>query len=120
MKIPGIMRTPTYSLGTPSMRRKMLSTYSKPVFSPRSESALKSGEAVLTKTEKKKCRLLRRGHGVDALDYFGLWKLFDGLSVAVFYCKNRECALGNTNQQRYMRKFSDGTPVKKLVVTDMA
>lgn len=55
---------------------------------------------------------------IDALDYYGLWKLFDGLCDAAFYGKNREFALGNTPQQRFMGKWSDGTPVKELVVTD--
>lgn len=55
---------------------------------------------------------------VDALDYYGLWKLFDGLCDAAFYGKNREYALGNTPQQRFMGKWSDGVPVKELFVTD--
>ena len=59
-----------------------------------------------------------RTPAVDALDYYGLWKLFDALSDAAFYKKNREYALGNTPQQRYMGKWSDGVPVKELVVTD--
>lgn len=54
----------------------------------------------------------------DAIDYFGLWKLFDALCDAAFYGKNREFALGNTPQQRFMGKWSDGTPVKELVITD--
>jgi hypothetical protein len=55
---------------------------------------------------------------INALDYYGLWKLFDGLCDAAFSGKNREFALGNTPQQRFMGKWSDGTPVKELVVTD--
>lgn len=55
---------------------------------------------------------------INALDYYGLWKLFDGLCDAAFYGKNRQFALGNTPQQRFMGKWSDGTPVKELVVTD--
>jgi pimeloyl-ACP methyl ester carboxylesterase len=55
---------------------------------------------------------------INALDYFGLWKLFDGLCDAAFYGKNREYALGNTPQQRFMGKWSDGVPVKELVVSD--
>ena len=55
---------------------------------------------------------------INALDYYGLWKLFDGLCDAAFYGKNREFALGNTPQQRFMGKWSDGTAVKELVVTD--
>jgi acetyl esterase/lipase len=53
----------------------------------------------------------------NALDY-GLWKLFDGLCDAAFFGKNREYALGNTAQQRFMGKWSDGVPVKELIVTD--
>jgi len=55
---------------------------------------------------------------VNALDYYGTWKLFDGLCDAAFYGKNREYALGNTPQQRFMGVWSDGVPVKELKVTD--
>jgi acetyl esterase/lipase len=51
---------------------------------------------------------------VDALDFYGTWKLFDGLTDAAFFGKNREYALGNTPQQRFMGKWSDGVPVKEL------
>lgn len=57
-------------------------------------------------------------HSVNALDYYGLWKLFDGLCDAAFYGKNLEYALGNTPQQRFMGKWSDGAPVKELIVPD--
>jgi len=52
----------------------------------------------------------------DALDFFGYWKLFDALSDAAFYGRNREYALGNTPQQRYMGTWSDGRPVREPVV----
>ena len=55
---------------------------------------------------------------VNALDFYGTWKLFDGLCDAAFYNKNREYALGNTAQQRFMGIWSDGVPVKELKVTD--
>jgi acetyl esterase/lipase len=55
---------------------------------------------------------------VNALDYYGLWKLFDGLCDAAFFLKNREYALGNTPQQRFMGRWSDGVAVKELIVTD--
>jgi pimeloyl-ACP methyl ester carboxylesterase len=55
---------------------------------------------------------------VNALDFYGTWKLFDGLCDAAFFGKNREYALGNTPQQRFMGKWSDGVPVKELKVTD--
>jgi pimeloyl-ACP methyl ester carboxylesterase len=55
---------------------------------------------------------------VNALDYYGTWKLFDALCDAAFTGKNREYALGNTAQQRFMGVWSDGVPVKELKVTD--
>lgn len=55
---------------------------------------------------------------VNALDYYGTWKLFDALCDAAFNNKNREYALGNTPQQRFMGLWSDGVPVKELKVTD--
>ena len=51
---------------------------------------------------------------VNALDYYGTWKLFDGLIDAAFTGKNRDYALGNTPQQRFMGLWSDGVPVKVL------
>ena len=54
----------------------------------------------------------------DALDYYGYWKLFDGLYSAAFYGEYKEYALGNTPEQRFMGKWSDGTPVKELLITD--
>lgn len=55
---------------------------------------------------------------VNALDYYGYWKLLDALTDAAFYGTNREYALGNTPQQRFMGNWSDGVPVKELTVTD--
>jgi pimeloyl-ACP methyl ester carboxylesterase len=55
---------------------------------------------------------------VNALDYYGTWKLFDALCDAAFTGQNREYALGNTPQQRFMGVWSDGVPVKELKVTD--
>lgn len=55
---------------------------------------------------------------VDALDYYCYWKLFDALTDAAFWGRNRQYALGNTPQQRYMGQWSDGTPVKELTVSD--
>jgi dienelactone hydrolase len=55
---------------------------------------------------------------VNALDFYGTWKLFDALCDAAFNGKNREFALGNTPQQRFMGVWSDGVPVKELKITD--
>jgi pimeloyl-ACP methyl ester carboxylesterase len=55
---------------------------------------------------------------VNAMDFYGTWKLFDALCDAAFYNKNREYALGNTAQQRFMGLWSDGVPVQELKITD--
>ena len=55
-------------------------------------------------------------NALNALDYYGLWKLFDGLTDAAFFGKNRQYALGNTPEMRFMGKWSDGVPVKELKV----
>jgi len=54
----------------------------------------------------------------NAVDYFCYWKLFDALkacALADHYCNY---AFGNTEEQRYMGQWSDGTPVKELTVLD--
>lgn len=58
----------------------------------------------------------RRVQEADALDFYGLWKLFDALTDAAFYFRHREVALGDTPQQRYMGVWSDGVPVRELDV----
>ena len=55
---------------------------------------------------------------INAIDYYGLWKLFDGLCDAAFYHRNREFALGNTPEQRFMGRWSDGVAVKEMRVTN--
>ncbi len=55
---------------------------------------------------------------LNALDYYGLWKLFDALCDAAFYGKNRQAALGGTAEQTFMGYWSDGTPVKPMISTD--
>jgi len=55
---------------------------------------------------------------VDALDYYSTWKLFDALTDFAFYGINKEYCLGNTNKQRFMGYWSDGNPVKEMIVTD--
>jgi pimeloyl-ACP methyl ester carboxylesterase len=54
----------------------------------------------------------------DALDYYGTWKLLDGLLDAVFRGVNREYALGGTAEQRFMGRWSDGVPVRELSVRE--
>ena len=54
----------------------------------------------------------------NALDYLAYWRLFDALTDAAFHGKPRSLALGNTPQQRSLGTWSDGTPIKELLVTD--
>ncbi len=64
------------------------------------------------------CMSLGGSLGTDALDYYCLWKIFDGLTDAAFYGINQEYALGNTPEQCCMGYWDDGTPRKGLIVTD--
>lgn len=58
------------------------------------------------------------GQGVDAFDFFGFWKWWDALTDAAWYGTNREIALGDTPEQRFLGTWSDGIPVVEPVVTD--
>jgi acetyl esterase/lipase len=52
----------------------------------------------------------------NALDYYGLWKWFDALTDAAFYNGlNRNVALGNTPQQRFMGFWYGFTGVFPLI-----
>jgi len=53
----------------------------------------------------------------NALNYYGTWKLLDALTDAAFYGRNRNFALGNTPEQRFMGRWSDGVPVKEMIIS---
>jgi hypothetical protein len=53
---------------------------------------------------------------VDHWDWYGYWKLLDGLTDAAFYGKHREYALGATEKQTSMGSYSDGRPFEPLKV----
>ena len=55
---------------------------------------------------------------LDALDWYGTWKLLDALMACSFDGTWCEYALGNTPEQRFMGVWSDGVPVIELNVTD--
>ena len=52
----------------------------------------------------------------NTLDFYGYWKLADGLLDAAFRDTHREYALGNTPEQRSLGYLSDGTPVTPLTL----
>ena len=54
---------------------------------------------------------------IDAVDYYGYWKIFDGMLDCVRSDSNCDYALGDTPQQRFMGYWSDGTAVKELEVS---
>ena len=54
------------------------------------------------------------GRQLDVFDYYGTWKLFDALCDAAFSGTNRNFALGDTPEQRFMGTWSDGIAVKEL------
>ncbi|MDP9363038.1 MAG: hypothetical protein M3Q10_02190, partial [Chloroflexota bacterium] len=59
-----------------------------------------------------------RGGVLDALDWYGVWKLFDLLADCALLGEGCERALGGTPEQRFMGIWSDGVPVREAVVTD--
>lgn len=54
---------------------------------------------------------------LDAYDWYGPWKFFDGLLSCSFSGTDCQYALGNTPEQRFMGVWSDGTPVVEPEVT---
>jgi hypothetical protein len=54
---------------------------------------------------------------VDAVDWYGIWKLSDALFACAFDGMWCDYALGDTPEQRYMGVWSDGVPVAELEVT---
>jgi pimeloyl-ACP methyl ester carboxylesterase len=55
---------------------------------------------------------------LDALDWYGSWKIFDGLTDCAFFDTNCEYALEDTSEHRWMGAWSDGEPVIELGVLD--
>ncbi len=53
---------------------------------------------------------------VDALDWYGTWKLFDALTDCAFYGRACATALGGGPAQTFMGVWSDGIPVKPMKV----
>ena len=51
---------------------------------------------------------------VDALDWYGTWKLFDALTDAAFAARGRDVALGGGAAQLSMGIWSDGVAVKPM------
>ncbi len=54
---------------------------------------------------------------LDALDWYGLWKLGDGLRDCALFGANCQYALGDTPQQTSLGTWSDGVPVTPLSVS---
>ncbi len=52
----------------------------------------------------------------DVVDYNGYWKLFDALQNCTLSESDCDVAFGNTDAQRSLGKWSDGTPIKPLTV----
>jgi hypothetical protein len=53
----------------------------------------------------------------DALDWFGAWKLLDGLQRCATVRRDCEVALGGGARQRFMGRWSDGSPVAPMEAT---
>jgi predicted esterase len=75
---------------------------------------------LLFQTDNHGTPALVADHGMatrrNAFNFYGIWKLFDGLESCTIEAKLCEVALGNTPQQRSLGQWSDGTQVKELTV----
>lgn len=58
-----------------------------------------------------------RSASFDAMDYNGYWKLFDALLACTREGRWCDYAFGDTEKQRSLGIWSDGTPVRKLEVS---
>lgn len=58
----------------------------------------------------------RKTTKLDAVDFYGYWKLFDALIDYSIEGKNREYCFDGGAEQTYMGKWTDGTPLKPLMV----
>ncbi|MFJ5991442.1 hypothetical protein [Lentzea sp. NPDC092896] len=59
------------------------------------------------------------GTATDAIDYFAVWKLWDGLRSCVLDGRDCAQALNGSPEHRDMGKWSDGVPVTPLSVADV-
>ena len=57
---------------------------------------------------------------VDALDWYGTWKLLDGLMACTFEGEFCEYVFGDTPEARFMGEWSDGVPVTEALVMEDA
>jgi hypothetical protein len=55
---------------------------------------------------------------LDALDWYGTWKLLDALVDCAFAGQGCDTSFGDTPAERFMGVWSDGVPVKEAQVTD--
>jgi hypothetical protein len=53
---------------------------------------------------------------VDALDWYGTWRLLDDLMNCSFAKLDCAYVVGDTPEQRFMGVWSDGTPVTEAQV----
>lgn len=74
------------------------------------------GEPPLAADHKFCLGRVRRPWRLNALDYYGVWKIGDALLDAAFTGMNRKYCLGDTPQVRYLGRWPDGTPVRALTV----
>jgi hypothetical protein len=100
----------------------------KTIFYTADQIPLNQKDFVIQRTDRHGSPPLLADHGApvaipnnfwtNAMDYYSTWKLFDALTDYAFYGVEQQYCLGNTPEQRFMGNWSDGVPVRELVVTD--
>ena len=95
----------------------------KTIYTRTTNIPLSDKDFIVVRSDKKRLNWITANHfaclcpnSTNTLDFYGYWKLFDGLCDAAFYGTNREYALGNTNKQTYMGTWSDGEEFTRLLV----
>ncbi len=53
---------------------------------------------------------------LNAIDFYGYWKLYDAAYSCVVKGQHCDVALGNTAKQKYLGAWADGSPIRQLEV----
>ncbi|MFK7933908.1 MAG: alpha/beta hydrolase [Saprospiraceae bacterium] len=109
-----------YETATNTPHRNLLiqrqDTYGKPAISAGHNETYSFNRAYDSGSFNWTAQRAARISKLDAVDYYGYWKLADALMDFTRYGTNVEYCFGNTPEQRNLGKWSDGTPIRPLDV----
>lgn len=109
-----------YETATETPHRNLLiqrqDTYGKPAVSAGHNEPYSYNKAYDSGSFNWTAQRAERISKLDAVDYYGYWKLADALMDFTRHGANVEYCFGNTPQQRSLGYWSDGTPIRPLDV----